>query len=128
MTSIDKVMLESVREDTNKFLKAMSGKYGVKFDMGNSSYNAVKAKFSITVVKLGDYGSEFGEEERDFRNNAPFYGLEPSDLRRIFESRGYQYILIGSKSSNHKYPILGQRVGTDRLWKFTPAGVKDKFV
>jgi len=59
----------------------------------------------------------------DFARNAPRFGFDSSDFGETFKIGGKSYRLVDIKPRNRKYPIVGERAGTARRYKFPPAVV-----
>lgn len=52
------------------------------------------------------------------------FGLRPDDWGREFQMGGITYTLHGINPKRTTYPISAQKLGTDRLYKFTAQTIK----
>ena len=70
---------------------------------------------------------EVGVESRealDFKSEAHYYGLEPTDLGREFMSNGKTFRITGLKTRNRTMPIIAENVVNGRSYKFRSENVK----
>ena len=111
-------------------------------DMADRAVNAVQAELGadyIVSYAKGTYGSigtikldivrRDGESfssrgERDFKHNADLEGLEPGDWGAQFLHMGEWFTIVDYKVRATKMPIIGQKAGTDKRYKFRSGDVR----
>lgn len=121
---MDKQRVRQIRDLINRELAALGERLNVKFEAVGARYTSDCARFNLEVGEIDAEGKTHSVERADFERYARRYGLLATDLDKEFEIGGHWYKIVGAAPKSRKYPILGQKIGTDRVYKFQPYQVK----
>jgi hypothetical protein len=83
--------------------------------MGNISFSETSATFQLSVSLVDKSGEVRTKEREDFLKYASTYGLEASDLGKLFMSRHGVCKIIGLLIRRPKYPIIAQNPEGQRI-------------
>lgn len=120
INSFDRATLRALKDVISAALQPIEQEYGLKitFGSGNFSDTNYTAKLHVDLVNAGT-GVVNTQERADWARYAPMYGLEATQLDRIFISRGMQFQVTGFKPNRPKFPVSAKRVADGRGYKFT---------
>jgi len=123
---ITKQALSEMRIDFNEALKEVAASHDVSVSFGNCSYSTDgnEATFKVKVLSKQNDGNVFNPEKQNFMRYASCYGLSPSDFGKTFKLFDNKtYTICGLKPRASKYPVLGEEVGTKKIFKFSASSV-----
>jgi hypothetical protein len=113
--------LDILRKDIRDALAPVLERHGIALEASipcTYQENGDSAKYTIRFCAIRN-GEVIEKIATDFRAMALLYGLQPDDLGKVFKTwDGAQYKITGLKPSSRKYPILAQKVGTNKTYKF----------
>jgi hypothetical protein len=112
-----------MRVEMQEALNIIGERYGMAFEIGRITFdnNSIKASVEAVLTTTPDES----KMAADFRKHCFKHNLKPSDLGRIFtNTRLERFEIVGLKSRNRKYPIIGQRVSDGKQFKFTSHSVR----
>ena len=120
---ITKKSLTQFRAEFKETVKVLEEKHGIKISLGGITFDedGFRSKFTVLNVNKGDEGksSHVLQMEKDFRENAQYFGLKESDLGKTFERGSDTFTIRGLKPKSHKYPFIVQKGDdTETLYKF----------
>ena len=116
--------LISLRKDIENSLKEVAEKYNITLQTGRCLYTSETFKIRLNGVIMVE-GKAFSLEERDFKAQAPLYGLKSDDLDKVFtDDTGRIFKIIGLKTSSRKYPVLAVELNTGNKYKFSVKVIK----
>jgi len=118
--SIDKATAKLLAAKIQEALQDLAEEHGVSIKRGNGTFSPDGNNFTLKleINMLDESGEVITKEMTDFKDLAHQYGLKPEDLGREFIHNNMTYKVIGLKSRAYKTPILCQRVGTEKIFKF----------
>ena len=109
ITKFDRPSLKFLRGEIDTALKAVADKHDIVLKLGNISFSGNNASMKVEASVKNASGEVITKEAEDFKRQAMFYGLEPSDLGKTVTMRGQKYTICGLKPKSTKYPILAKR-------------------
>ena len=115
ITEFDRVTCKQMRQEIDQALATVGQKYGLTIDGGNISFTGKKFTMRLTVSVLDKTMPVGGKTANDFNLYCRQFGLEPSDMGRVFTNRGEAYKVVGLKPQSYKFPILGERYDGKRF-------------
>ena len=119
MTEVTKNELRALKPIVEQAVREELGdRYEVSIT--KSRYGAV-GSVTIELAKKDSEGNAQSMDELNFRRNAVADGLEEDDFGATFMSGGSRFEIVGYKPNNHKYPIIGKKIGTELEYKFAPS-------
>ena len=123
---MNRLKVTVLRDAIEKAMKDIERDHGVTLELGRARFSAEAVRFQFNLVEnaTATDGSsvKVSLKEVDFRQNYRRFGLELSDLGRVFLCQGQKYTIVGSKRRNHRYPILANDVN-GKSFKFPVAAV-----
>jgi hypothetical protein len=122
LTSFDRPACRLIRERLEAILKPLAEELGVAITLGNARFSETTVNFKTEVAIIGENGAET-KSVRDFRRMAPVYGMKEEHLGLEFAFNGDTFKITGAQPSSRKYPILAQKIGTTKTFKFPSATV-----
>jgi len=113
MTTIDKPLLKTLREEINAALAEVAKKHGLTIAAGNASYDpSGTATFKLNIAAIADNGKAITPEAVRFSQFATMIGLAPEHLGREFTHGAFTYSITGLKPDIYgKMPIIVERKG-----------------
>lgn len=123
--SIDKTAANLLASKIEEALQDLAKEFGVDIKRGNGTFNELGTNFTLKleISTLNESGEVITKERTDFLQLAPMFGLQSEDIDREFIHHNETYKVIGLKPRSRKAPILCQRVGTDKVFKFPETAV-----
>jgi hypothetical protein len=128
--------INSIRAAIDAKLQEVSQEYGIALTIGGMRYNASEITTRLTVKAIGS-DTKDGEsiqeasDRVEFARYAQSFGLKPEFFGQIATVNGKDFRIVGIKPRSRKFPILGQEVGGDKVFKLTASSIKsqleDKF-
>jgi hypothetical protein len=128
ITSFDRTNLRIIHDEINAALKPIAEKYGITFTDRGARFNPTNATFKIESSVVSSDGVVQSSDRQSFTALAPMYGLQSSDLDRLFLFRGEGYTITGLKPRSPKSPILAVSKKNGKTYKFTVDMVKGGLV
>lgn len=118
--SFDRTKIKSLRKEINSALEVVGQKHGLVFNLGSITFGQNSFGCRLEVAS-----SENGESVYAvaFKEKCAKYGLLPSELGKEFWSNGNRFKITGLKTRNRKYPILADRTGDGKGYKFSATQV-----
>lgn len=94
--------------------------YGIRISDKGGSYSDSNFTLKLECATLSEDGTVLTKEATDFKFYCHRYGLQESDLGRIFWdlNTSEQFKIIGCKPRSKKYPILVEKVSSGARYKF----------
>jgi len=111
MKSMNLENCKKVREILENELPAIFEQHGLKFELGNASYDSNYMKFSNFRIMPKDALSE--EESLLIKYNNHL------DLNKVARDNGRRIKLIGYKPRRSKFPYLVVDINTNKQYKYT---------
>ena len=118
---IDRKTLENFRKDFEKAMEALEKQYGFVIDLNRITYTSTSFTGKLEVHE-GESKDEVNEQE--FKKYCTLYGLSSEDYDRRFTYDNKDYIIVGIKPSNRKYPICCQQIQDGVTYSFTASCVR----
>lgn len=127
LTQFDKSTVRQIVDDCEAALQTVAEKYGITLSRKNCSYypNEMPVPFKLTITQTDTTGNEIDPMAQDFITHCHSFGLTPEDLGREFSQfGGNTFKICGIKPKSYKYPIIAEKVGTNKRFKFGAMEVK----
>lgn len=126
--AFDKQNLKTLREDITAALSQIEQKHGIKLSLGNIRFTATTlgAKLEAMIVD-GSAPAVDGHVkwQKQFKQNAVFYGLSPDDLGKEFTYSNKKYKIVGAMSDKATSDeIIVQKEGSDKFQRMGAELVK----
>jgi hypothetical protein len=120
LTQFDRASVRQILNDCDSALQAVAKKYGLTLIRKNCNYypNEVPVAFKLIVTQVNEDGEGIDPSASDFLTHAEAFGLSKDDLGKTFTVRGDSFKVCGLAPKSHKYPILAQKIGTTKRFKF----------
>lgn len=115
---IDREACRYLRDAIDENLAEIAAELGVSVKAGSASFTGKNVTFKVEFAILDASGQAQTKESDAFKLYATSYGLKADDLGREFVDRNVRYKIIGLMPRSTRFPILCQRVGTDKQIKF----------
>ena len=115
ITGFDRTNCKLMRQEIDQALSVVGQKYGVSFEGGNIRFTSHSFSMKLTGNVVDKSMPAGGKTSNDFNLYCRQFGLEPSDLGRVFNHRGTAYKVAGLKPQSYKFPILGERYDGKRF-------------
>lgn len=122
ISSLDRSSVRMIADDIEIALAKVAKRYGVKIEVGNSSFSPTNCTTKINISTVAKNGTVMTKEATDFNRYASSFGITGYKLGDTFEHRFQQYKIIGLKPRARKYPVLAEDVNTGYKFKF-PASI-----
>lgn len=122
---MDRDKARKVSEAMQEALGLIEKDFGVKFKVGNGTYNESGVTFKVEAAELSKDGLVLGKETVHYRQFQKRYGLP--DLWTVVSFGGKQYKIVGLKPRADKFPVLAQRDGRTFKLSVEQAGGKDPY-
>ena len=119
----DRPQVRETRQDLQTALDALADEHDIVIEVDGGRFNATSVTYKVSCM-VKDEGAAVRPEAEDFKRYAVGWGLSPDDLGREFESRGTIYVITGAKPRSTRYPILADRKGDGKSYKFPVFTVK----
>ena len=121
----DKENIKELRNDIEGALGVVAAKHNITFTIGGVRYGSDTIKLSVSGSDNSTPGVDI--YEKDFLKKCGQYGLTKENLGATFMSpqSGDLFKITGLKTRNRKYPILAERVGDGKGFKFNEDTVRD---
>ena len=122
ISSLDRSSVRMIADDIEIALAKVAKRYGVKIEVGNSSFSSTNCTTKINISTVAKNGTVMTKEATDFNHYAHSFGIKGYMLGDTFEFRYETYKITGLKPRSRKYPLLAENVNTGKVYKF-PASV-----
>jgi len=122
ISSLDRASVRQIADDIEIALAKVAKRYGVKIEVGNSSFSPTNCTTKINISTVAKNGTVMTKEATDFNRYASSFGINGYKLGDTFEFRYETYKITGLKPRSRKYPLLAENVNTGKVYKF-PASV-----
>lgn len=112
-------LCEKLRRDMMQACLKVAQIHGLTVEGGELSEIDLRHGFGISFrvgIPMTD-GAIYSPDKAMFEFLAQHFGLEPSDYRRTFKSRGDLYRIVAINPNRPKYPISTERVSDGRGFK-----------
>lgn len=117
--------LKELRPKITAALQELAKAEGISIQViGSASFSDSNVTFKLSCSTVNKDGTVNSQTTEDFKNYCPRYGLKPEALGTTFTRDRQQYTITGCKPRASKYPIIGQRNGDGKSFKFSPEDVK----
>jgi hypothetical protein len=119
--------IKTFRAEFRDAVAELEKKHGISINIGNIKYNPTKftTKLEVIASKPDEDGNVVTGEQANFNANCAHVGLSPQHYKATFTHRRSDYILVGVKPRNRKYPIIAQDVISGRNYKLTREPLED---
>jgi hypothetical protein len=105
-------------------LEPVGDDFGMAVKVGAITFGSTNCHMKIEFGTVSEDGEIDTKQAVDFRQRAPMYGLESSDLHRTFQApTGLEYKIIGLNTRSRRYPILARATKGGKTYKFATASV-----
>ena len=122
ITAVNKETVKMLLDEAEEVLGKIAMKHGIIVSRKSCTYDPVKGEvpvaFKFVIARRGEDGKAIDPMEADFKRLATYFGLEPSDYGREFDTFNGTYRLTGIKTRAKKYPFIAEDVVTGKLFKF----------
>jgi hypothetical protein len=121
---------DKCKEFRAKFADAVKGleeEMGCTIEIGSITFSSDGLTTKMILTENDKDGKAVNKIAKDFGMNCYRYGMEPTDLGRVFSAHGDHYEVIGCKPKSRKYPIIAKSRSTGREYKFASDIVKFGF-
>lgn len=118
VTVFDRATCRMVSDRVTVALKELGDELGITFKQGSGRYAPESFTMKLEATVMNADGTESSKEAEDFKKLAYIYGLEATDLETTITINGKKVTIKGIKPRSHKYPIIGQEVGTNKRYKY----------
>lgn len=129
-TTINRENLPEIMALVNNALASLE-EHGISMKLGRVTYTQSGFKGRLSGAVASADGTIRTPEEIDFKRNCNSWGLQPTDLGKVFQwsrSTGYgsgdTYKLVGSNSRSYKFPLLVVRMYDGKTFKFQVSRVQ----
>lgn len=126
--TFDKQNLKTLREDITNALAQVEKKHGIRLSLGNIRFNAntFGAKLEAMTIDASAPQVEGNVKwQKQFKQNAVFYGLSPDDLGKEFEYAGSKFTIAGAMSGKARgQEIIVKKDGSDKFQRMDAEVVK----
>jgi hypothetical protein len=119
----DKPLLTHLRAEIDCALVSIAKDLGIDMKSSSIKYTGDHATIKIEASIIRN-GMVVDEKETWFKQHASTYGLNSSDLSRLFMHRGSQYRVVGLDPKKVKYLIIAERTDTGQRYNFLPETVR----
>lgn len=128
ITKFDKSTALGLVTEVTRDLQALCRRHDLKFDIVSGSFVDTSFTLKIRLSAADASGALIPSEVDEFIRLASHYGLQETDLHRIFTVDGKEYKIIGAKSRNRRYPIIAVDVASGQRHKWTAASVRARLL
>lgn len=127
MAEITKTFVQTFRSEFKDAVAELEKKHGISISIGNINYNSTKFTTKLEVVdsRPDEDGNVVTGEQAAFNANCGVVGLSPHHYNAKFSHRRNDYILVGVKPRNRRYPIIAEDVISGRRYKLTKDVLED---
>ena len=129
ITQFNSKNIDRIREDVEQKLAEVSEKYGIVLTIGGMRYSASEITTRMTVktittgIKEGESMKE-ASDRAEFTRYAASFGLKAEYFGQVVTIDGKRFRIVGLKPKSRKYPVLGQVVGEDKVFKLALDSVR----
>jgi hypothetical protein len=113
----NKTNIKILTDKLSKLIEPLEKEFDIKIKRKSGKYTDNSLTLGFEILKIDDSGSVVKNAD-DFKLYAQMYGLEESDLERIFEYRGKNYKITGINPRSTKYPIQATDIFSKKKYKF----------
>lgn len=105
--------IRTINGEISNALKAIEAKYGVKIELGNSSYTASNYRTKLTVSSVSADGVVQSPLAQNFERYRKIEGISASiKVGDTFRYNGKTFVLKGYDTKKRKYPIIAEYGGS----------------
>lgn len=105
--TIDKQMLQQLRDDINAALIEVGKKYDIELHAGNCSFTDIGMTFQLKG-EVTDSDAVAEANQREFEAFVRYSDIDPRAFGQTFTNNGETFLICGVKPRNRKYPILAK--------------------
>ena len=121
----DKVIAKKMREEIEAALKVVADKYDVSIRTGSCTYSETDIKYRLEV-KTNDKSVIEEKEKRTWESYCHLFDFKKDDYKRIFESQGESYTIIGLDLGKSKYSLKCRKVSDGKIYGFVAEQIAKK--
>lgn len=110
ITQFNKPTASSFAQEAKLALAALAAKHGVTLTYRGGEFSPDSFEFKFQAVVASTDGAPVGPEANAFKQLAPLYGLQASDLGRVVRLDGVDMRIVGLRPRASKRPILLERI------------------
>lgn len=118
-TEMNKASVRRLDAELREVILKFAEDRGLKATVGGGKFDPTVGEFKPKVVLKLE-----GADRRAFEREAGWYGLEPEDFGKKFDSRGRTFRVTGINSRAQRFPIVGVEVRTGKSFKFSEDAVR----
>lgn len=109
ISQFDRTAVRLLAADLEAAVKAVAAKHGLAVERRGGSFSSTSytPKFEFSVI--GADGSAETTDVANFKRYANMFGLQPTDLGRVFAHQGTAFTICGLRPGARKNPILAKR-------------------
>lgn len=118
-------MLKEIRKEINEALENVGKRHNLHLECANAKYSKTNFTMQLKGSVVNENGEVQSEAKINFLKEAAYYGLDPQDLGREFESRGEVFVICGLNVRARTMPILAyKKYDPSAKYKFSAEIVK----
>lgn len=126
MITIDRALVQDLRNQMQSVLEANFKVEGFKISVGNASYRESEIKFQVGVTRTNNDGNS-AQAELDFQRLSFLFGLKPEWYGKVFVFKKNSYKITGLTGRGTRYPVIATRLSDGRGFKFGADLIKREF-
>ena len=124
-TRFTKESLNALRTELSAAVSAVAAAHGITITIGSAGYtrDGMTATFKVELSSRDETGAVVTREAQAFTQMATTFGLQSSDLGRVFRQQGKAFRITGLAPRSGRYPILAECQATGKTFKFGAEGL-----